>query len=126
MSPVSTGPERAPRVLLDATAVPADRGGVGRYIDGLVAALSAAGQQLVVVCQRSDAERFTRIASSAEIVPGPSAISHRPARLGWAQTGVPRGRGRSRPLWKRSRFRTGWNRGPNSELTLVEAVRRGR
>jgi glycosyltransferase involved in cell wall biosynthesis len=89
MSPVSTGPEGAPRVLLDATAVPADRGGVGRYIDGLVAALSAAGQRLVVVCQRSDAERFTRIASSAEIVPGPSAISHRPARLAWEQTGLP-------------------------------------
>ena len=30
------------RVLVDATAVPADRGGVGRYVDGLVAALGAA------------------------------------------------------------------------------------
>ena len=28
-----------PRVLVDATAVPADRGGVGRYVDGLIAAL---------------------------------------------------------------------------------------
>jgi glycosyltransferase involved in cell wall biosynthesis len=87
---VSTGPEAAPRVLLDATSVPADRGGVGRYVDGLVAALSAAGQSLVVVCQRSDAERFGRVAADgAEIVPGPSAISHRPARLAWEQTGLP-------------------------------------
>ena len=74
MVAVSTGPEAAPRVLLDATAVPADRGGGGRYVDGLVAALSAAGQYLVVACQRSDAERFGRVAAdSAEIVPGPSA-----------------------------------------------------
>jgi len=26
----------APRVLVDATAVPADRGALGRYVDGLV------------------------------------------------------------------------------------------
>ncbi|HTE72498.1 MAG TPA: glycosyltransferase family 1 protein [Actinomycetes bacterium] len=87
---MSTGPGAAPRVLLDATAVPADRGGVGRYVDGLVAGLSAGGQSLVVVCQRSDAERFSRVAAGdAEIVPGPSAISHRPARLAWEQTGLP-------------------------------------
>jgi len=89
MSSVSTGSGGPPRVLLDATAVPADRGGVGRYVDGLVGALSGAGQDLVVVCQRSDAERFSRIAADAEIVPGPSAVSHRPARLAWEQTGLP-------------------------------------
>jgi len=88
MSPVSTG-SQGPRVLLDATGVPADRGGVGRYVDGLVSALAAAGQDLVVVCQRSDAERFTRTAGNAVILPGPSAISHRPARLAWEQTGLP-------------------------------------
>jgi glycosyltransferase involved in cell wall biosynthesis len=88
MSPVSTG-SHGPRVLLDATGVPADRGGVGRYVDGLVSALASAGLDLVVVCQRSDAERFTRSAADAEILPGPSAISHRPARLAWEQTGLP-------------------------------------
>ena len=31
----------APRVLVDATAVPADRGGVGRYVDGLISAMKA-------------------------------------------------------------------------------------
>ena len=30
---------RPPRVLIDATSVPADRGGVGRYVDGLLGAL---------------------------------------------------------------------------------------
>ena len=86
MLPESSG---VPRVLLDATAVPADRGGVGRYVDGLVCALAASGQEIVVVCQRSDAERFHRLADHAEIVAGPSAIAHRPARLAWEQTGLP-------------------------------------
>jgi glycosyltransferase involved in cell wall biosynthesis len=76
-------------VLLDATAVPADRGGVGRYVDGLVGALAQTDLDLVMVCQRADAQRFSRLAPQAEIVPGPSAISHRPARLAWEQTGLP-------------------------------------
>ncbi len=79
----------APRVLVDATAVPADRGGVGRYVDGLVAALSAASADLAIVCQRADVERYGRMAPRAEIVGGPPAISHRPARLAWEQTGLP-------------------------------------
>ena len=77
-----------PRVLVDATAVPADRGGVGRYVDGLIAALGAADANLAVVCQRSDAERYGRLAPEATVVPGPPAISHRPARLAWEQTGL--------------------------------------
>lgn len=76
------------RVLVDATAVPADRGGVGRYVDGLVEALDAAGASLALVCQRADAERYARLAPHTEVVPGPPAISHRPARLAWEQTGI--------------------------------------
>ena len=78
-----------PRVLVDATAVPADRGGVGRYVDGLIAALAAGGADLALVCQRADAERYGRMAPAAEVVPGPAAIAHRPARLAWEQTGLP-------------------------------------
>ena len=77
------------RVLVDATAVPADRGGVGRYVDGLLAALAAGGADLAIVCQRADAERYSRMAGSAQVVAGPAAISHRPARLAWEQTGLP-------------------------------------
>ena len=79
----------APRVLVDATAVPADRGGVGRYVDGLLAALSAADANLAIVCQRADAERYARMAPHADVVAGPAAIAHRPARLAWEQTGLP-------------------------------------
>ena len=78
-----------PRVLVDATAVPADRGGVGRYVDGLVQALALAGADLAITAQRSDAERYSRMAPDATVVPGPAAISHRPARLAWEQTGLP-------------------------------------
>jgi glycosyltransferase involved in cell wall biosynthesis len=79
----------APRVLVDATAVPADRGGVGRYVDGLLSALSAVDADLAIVCQRADAERYARVAPHADVVAGPAAIAHRPARLAWEQTGLP-------------------------------------
>jgi glycosyltransferase involved in cell wall biosynthesis len=78
-----------PRVLVDGTAVPADRGGVGRYVDGLLAALSACGADLAIVCQRADVERYARMAPEADVVAGPAAIAHRPARLAWEQTGLP-------------------------------------
>jgi glycosyltransferase involved in cell wall biosynthesis len=76
-------------VLIDATAVPADRGALGRYVDGLIAALGAAGTELAVACQRADEERYGRLVPEARIVAGPTAIAHRPARLAWEQTGLP-------------------------------------
>jgi glycosyltransferase involved in cell wall biosynthesis len=79
----------APRVLVDATGVPSDRGGVGRYVDGLVTALAAAGADLAIACQRSDAGRYGRLAPAAQIVPGPLAITHRPARMSWEQSVLP-------------------------------------
>ena len=79
----------APRVLVDATAVPADRGGVGRYVDGLLSALSAADADLAIVCQRADVERYARMSPHSDVVAGPAAIAHRPARLAWEQTGLP-------------------------------------
>jgi glycosyltransferase involved in cell wall biosynthesis len=79
----------APRVLLDATAVPADRGAHGRYVDGLVSALGAAGADLAVACQRADEERYGRLVPGAQIVAAPPAIAHRPARLAWEQSGLP-------------------------------------
>jgi glycosyltransferase involved in cell wall biosynthesis len=79
----------APRVLIDATAVPADRGALGRYVDGLVGALDAVGADLVVACQRADEERYGRLIPNATVVAGPPAIAHRPARLAWEQSGLP-------------------------------------
>src|SRR5215468_10575238 len=80
---------RPPLVLFDATSVPADRGGVGRYVDGLLGALNGMDSNLVVVAQRSDHERYSRLLNNAIVVAGPAAIAHRPARLAWEQTGLP-------------------------------------
>jgi glycosyltransferase involved in cell wall biosynthesis len=83
---------RPPRVLIDATSVPADRGGVGRYVDGLLGALGRVADdsvQLIVVALRTDAERYTRMLPRAEVVAAPAAVAHRPARLAWEQTGLP-------------------------------------
>ncbi|GAA4918333.1 glycosyltransferase involved in cell wall biosynthesis [Stackebrandtia albiflava] len=79
------------RVLVDATSVPADRGGVGRYVDGLLAALADTPDEveLFVVCQRTDAERYVGLTPGAEVVAAPAAVAHRPARLAWEQTGLP-------------------------------------
>jgi glycosyltransferase involved in cell wall biosynthesis len=79
----------APRVLVDATAVPADRGAVGRYVDGLMSALEAAGADLAVACQRADEERYARLIPHAQVVAAPTAIAHRAARLAWEQSGLP-------------------------------------
>ena len=79
-----------PRVLIDATAVPADRGGVGRYVDSLVAALDADAAPITVVCQPRDAELYSRLAPNTRLVPTTDSIATRTARLTWEQTTLPR------------------------------------
>ncbi len=78
-----------PSVLLDATAIPAERGGVGRYVDALVAALDAAGARLTVACQHHDADVFARLAPHSQVVPVSPRLTSRPLRLAWEQTGLP-------------------------------------
>jgi glycosyltransferase involved in cell wall biosynthesis len=84
------GVETRVRVLVDATAVPANRGGVGRYVDQLLPALQDAGASLAVVCQARDAEHYGKLLPAAEVVPAPPAIERRPVRLAWEQTELPR------------------------------------
>jgi glycosyltransferase involved in cell wall biosynthesis len=79
----------APRILLDATAVPADRGALGRYVDGLLRALHDLGADLAVACQRVDEERYSTVVPRARVVKGPAALAHRASRLSWEQTGLP-------------------------------------
>jgi len=76
------------RLLVDATAIPADLRGVGRYLDSLVPALVEAGVTVSVVTQRRDAERFA--AFGATVVGEHSVPAGRPARLAWEQYGLPR------------------------------------
>jgi glycosyltransferase involved in cell wall biosynthesis len=79
-----------PRVLIDATAVPADRGGVGRYVDSLVYALDSEGAPITVVCQPRDVELYGRLAPNSRIVPTAESNATRTARLTWEQTTLPR------------------------------------
>lgn len=83
-------PRGEPRILIDATAVPADRGGVGRYVDSLVAALDADGAELSVACQPRDAALYARIAPNSAVVPAAEAVLTRTARLTWEQITLPR------------------------------------
>ena len=83
---------RPPRVLVDATSVPADRGGVGRYVDGLLGALGqAAGRQSIWSwCASAPTPSVT-----PACCPTPRSSPRRPpsrtgpARLAWEQTGLP-------------------------------------
>ena len=76
---------RTPRVLVDATSVPADRGGVGRYVDGLLGALGRRDEvDLAVVCQRNGQRALRAAAPEAQVVAGAGRGQPPPgpARLG--------------------------------------------
>ncbi|MFL6163863.1 MAG: glycosyltransferase family 4 protein [Jatrophihabitantaceae bacterium] len=75
-------------MLVDATAIPADLRGVGRYLDNLVPALLAAGVTVSVAAQQRAADRFTEL--GATVVTDRSIPAGRPARLAWEQYGLPR------------------------------------
>lgn len=81
---------RSPRVLVDVTAVPADRAGVGRYVDSVVPELASAGLHLSLVCKHADQAHYAKLAPNARIIGGPAALARRPARLGWEQVALPR------------------------------------
>lgn len=77
------------KVLLDATAIPTDLGGVGRYVDDLVPELTAAGVNLAIAVQERDVEHFRTKAPAAHLLPVPAVLERRGARFAWEQTGLP-------------------------------------
>lgn len=79
-----------PAVLLDATSVPQLRGGVGRYVDHLAAALAAAGVRLTVVCQQRDVEIFGGLAPDSRVVAVHRRWRSRAGRMIWEQAAFPR------------------------------------
>jgi glycosyltransferase involved in cell wall biosynthesis len=78
-------------VLLDATAIPQQRGGVGRYVEGLISGIQELGQasRLVVASQRRDVARCADLAPDATIVAVSGAVESRAARFAWEQSGLP-------------------------------------
>jgi glycosyltransferase involved in cell wall biosynthesis len=79
-----------PSVLFDATAMPVNRGGVGRYIEGVLPELASREIELSVVCQSGDADHLAAIAPGATIIALPARYRSRPLRLIWEQLGLPR------------------------------------
>ena len=78
---------RPERVLVDATAIPADRGGVGRYLDELVAQLDG---PFVIACQARDERYYRELAPSALVLPQHPRIASVARRLVWEQLTLPR------------------------------------
>ena len=79
------------RVLLDATAIPVDRGGVGRYLDSLVPELAQLASttpefEFTVAAQDHDVAGFR--AAGADVVPV-TGITDRGRRMCWEQAQLP-------------------------------------
>ncbi|WP_167136768.1 glycosyltransferase family 1 protein [Diaminobutyricimonas sp. TR449] len=79
------------RVLLDATSVPPDEGGVARYLRGLVSGLLGNPDvELHIACQAKDAAWIREMNPDARVHIAPAAVSRRVVRLVWEQVGLPK------------------------------------
>lgn len=78
------------RVAVDATAIPAQLGGVGRYVAELLPALVRLGVDVVAVVRPGEAAWLLGADTAVEVVEGPGLIERRPVRLAWEQSGLPR------------------------------------
>src|SRR5215218_8743528 len=91
--PVPSFPElllpTQPRVVVDATAVPPDRGGVGRYVDELLPALVAEGADLAVAVQARDVGYYGELLPGVDLLPAPAATARAAVRFAWEQSGLP-------------------------------------
>ena len=76
-------------MVVDATAVPPDRGGVGRYVDELLPALVEEGADLAVVVQAHDVEHYRALLPGVDLLAGPPAIARAAVRFAWEQAGLP-------------------------------------
>jgi glycosyltransferase involved in cell wall biosynthesis len=115
------------RVLIDASALPAFRGGVGRYVDELVAHLPEVGVDPVVACQPRDVDLYEASVGLQNIAVLPAWASSPARRLVWEQVGLPRVIRSSRPDIVHSPHYTmpvanGGRRGPKQVVTLHDAT----
>ena len=77
------------RVLIDATALPPNRGGVGRYVDELVSRLPDLGLVVDVACQARDESLYGRLVGTDRVHALGGWSSSPAMRMGWEQTGLP-------------------------------------
>ena len=79
---------RQPRTLIDLTSVPAQLGGVGRYLEGLVTGLEQLGARPVLVAKPEHVEHFRALAPHAEVHSAPRTLGKRGFRFAWEQSGL--------------------------------------
>lgn len=77
------------RVLVDATALPENRGGVGRYVDEILARLPDLGVDVHVATQPRDVDGYAALVGRDRVHPAPTWAVRPAARLVWEQTGLP-------------------------------------
>ena len=86
-----TGSASAPRVLLDATSIPADEGGVARYLRGLITGLaSREGIDLVIATDARHVRWVSFSYPAATVVTVPRFVRRPWVRLLWEQVQLPR------------------------------------
>ncbi|MEP7035859.1 MAG: glycosyltransferase family 1 protein, partial [Actinomycetota bacterium] len=115
------------RVLIDASAQPPFRGGVGRYVDELVAHLPQVGVDVAVVCQPRDVDLYAASVGGRNAIVVPAWASSPPQRLLWEQVGLPRVIRSRRPDIVHSPHYTmplanSGRRGPKQVVTLHDAT----
>ena len=84
----STAARESLSILVDATAVPRNRGGVGRYVDAIISALVESGAHLTVVCQAHDLSEYQR--TGIDAIAAPKRVESILQRFLWEQFALPR------------------------------------
>ncbi len=77
------------RVLVDATALPENRGGVGRYVDEIVGRLPGLGVEAHVAAQPRDRDAYAAQLGADHVHVPPGWAGSPAPRLAWEQTGLP-------------------------------------
>jgi glycosyltransferase involved in cell wall biosynthesis len=77
------------RSLVDATALPENHGGVGRYVDEILARLPGLGIDTHVVAQPRDFARYGALLGADHVHLAPGLAAGAALRLAWEQTGLP-------------------------------------
>ncbi len=77
------------RSLLDATALPENHGGVGRYVDEILARLPGLGVDAHVLAQPRDRARYASMLGDDRVHLAPGWAAGAAPRLAWEQSGLP-------------------------------------
>lgn len=77
-------------MLIDATSVPPNRGGVARYISGLLTGLADLDVRVDVIAKPGDLDWLRGLAPVHRYHAAPNWTASRPARFVWEQIGLPR------------------------------------